>query len=213
MCRHVAKGKDVVRAIDGKRLFCICISITLFMDLIFKDSLSFLNASFRSLLRSYILSLVNDTPSPFLISLLEPLRVKFIYLSYLGNASGMSLLHEAARHKDLRLIELAVRTGADVFVRNQKGKMAYEGSRKDDPVRAFLRQCSFSTSHHENFVVINDYNCSRQPRQDTDPESGAVDETTGAEGLSEQIYEGYNTRWFVLKSVLSCMYLSLLFGF
>ena len=111
-----------------------------------KDSRSFLNASYRSLLRSYILSPVNDPPSPALISLLDSPRVKFVDLSYLDNDSGTSLLHEAARHKDLRLIELAVRAGADVFVRNRKGKMAYEGSGKDDRVRVFLRQCLFFSS-------------------------------------------------------------------
>ena len=151
-CRDVARGKDVVRAIDGTRtlFFCICnLHLLLFTDPdIIKDSRSFLNASYRSLLRSYILSPVNDPPSPALISLLESPRVKFVDLSYLDNDSGTSLLHEAARHKDLRLIELAVRAGADVFVRNRKGKMAYEGSGKDDRVRVFLRQCSFSTFNH-----------------------------------------------------------------
>ena len=62
-------------------------------------------------------------------------------LSYLDDDSGTSLLHEAARRKDLRLIELTVRAGADVFVRNRKGKMAHEGAGKDDRVKVFLRQC------------------------------------------------------------------------
>jgi ankyrin repeat protein len=62
-------------------------------------------------------------------------------LSYLDDDSGTSLLHEAARRKDLRLIELTVRAGADVFVRNRKGKMAHEGAGKDDHVKVFLRQC------------------------------------------------------------------------
>jgi ankyrin repeat protein len=139
-CRDVARGKDIVRAIDGTRLFGSTLH-HLIHRFDIKDSRSFLNATYRSLLRSYILSPVNDPPSPALISLLDSPRVKFIDLSYLDNDSGTSLLHEAARHKDLRLIELAVRAGADVFVRNRKGKMAYEGTGKDDRVRVFLRQC------------------------------------------------------------------------
>lgn len=67
--------------------------------------------------------------------------MRFVNISYLDDDSGTSLLHEAARRKDLRLIELAVRAGADVFVRNRKGKMAYDGTGKDDRVRVFLRQC------------------------------------------------------------------------
>lgn len=34
-----------------------------------------------------------------------------------------------------------MRAGADVFVRDRKGKMAYDGVGKDDRVRVFLRQC------------------------------------------------------------------------
>jgi hypothetical protein len=67
--------------------------------------------------------------------------VRFVNISYLDDASGRALLHEAARRKDLRLIELAVRAGADVFVRDRRGKMACDGVGKDDRVRVFLRQC------------------------------------------------------------------------
>jgi len=106
------------------------------------DSRSFLTASYRSLLRSYILSPAADPPSPGLLNLLASPRIKHVDLSYLDDDSGLSLLHEAARRKDLRLIELAVRAGADVFVRDRKGKMAYEGvGGKDERVRVFLRQC------------------------------------------------------------------------
>lgn len=128
-CRDVAKSKDVIRAID--------------------DSRSLLNATFRSQFHSYILSPLTNPPTaphrspPGLVALLESPRAKFIDLSHLDEDSGTSILHEAARRKDLRLIELAVRAGADVFVRNRKGKTAYEGAGKDDPVRVFLRQCKF----------------------------------------------------------------------
>jgi len=107
----------------------------------FVDSRSFLNASYRSLLRTYILSPPSAQPNTALINLLEFPRIRFVNLSYLDDDSGRSLLHEAARRKDLRLIELAVRAGADVFVRDRKGKMAYDGLGKDDRVRVFLRQC------------------------------------------------------------------------
>lgn len=89
------------------------------------------------------MSPLSAPPSSALLRLLESPRVRFVNLSYLDDDSGVSLLHEAARRKDLRLIELAVRSGADVFVRNRRGKMAYEGTGKDDRVRVFLRQCMF----------------------------------------------------------------------
>jgi len=43
-----------------------------------------------------------------LLQLLDSPRISFVDLSYLDNDT---LLHEAARRKDLRLIELAVRAG------------------------------------------------------------------------------------------------------
>ena len=142
-CRELARGKEVSRTIDGT---CSCHKPYLSSIFFDKwqsnlDSRSFLNASYRSLLRSYILSPLSSPPSPALIQLLESPRVTFLDLSYLDDDSGTSLLHEAARRKDLRLIELTVRAGADVFVRNRKGKMAHEGAGKDDRVKVFLRQC------------------------------------------------------------------------
>ena len=43
------------------------------------------------------------------------------------------------------MIELGVRAGADVFVRDRRGKMAGEGGGggRDERVRVFLRQCRF----------------------------------------------------------------------
>jgi oxysterol-binding protein 1 len=118
-----------------------------------KDSRSLLNASYRSLLRSFILSLPSSQPNPTLLAILESPRVRFVNLSYLDDASGTSLLHEAAKRKDLRLIELAVRAGADVFVRDRKGRMAYDGTGKDDKVRAFLRQCKSFISRGFPYLI------------------------------------------------------------
>ena len=81
-------------------------------------------------------------PSPHsLTALLESPRICFVDINYIDDDSGTTLLHEAARRKDLKLIELAVRAGADVFLRDRKGKLPYEGSGKDDRARVFLRQC------------------------------------------------------------------------
>ena len=133
--KDVARGKDVLRAIQGSYRW----STHLMKIDHLTDSHTFLNASYRSLLRSYILSAYTAQPAPALLHLLESPRIRFVNLSYLDDDSGTSLLHEAARRKDLRLIELAVRAGADVFVRDRRGKMAYEG--KEEKVKVFLRQC------------------------------------------------------------------------
>ncbi|KAJ6546618.1 Oxysterol-binding protein-domain-containing protein [Mycena sp. CBHHK59/15] len=120
--RDVARGKDVVRVID--------------------DSRALLNASYRSVLRSYILSplpMPSAPPQspPELLALLSSPRVAHIDLAYLDDASGSALLHEAARRRDLRLIELAVRAGADVFARDKRGKLpgGVGRTRSDEPRR------------------------------------------------------------------------------
>ena len=101
------------------------------------DSRSFLNASYRSLLRSCILSPLSEPPSPSLLQLLDSPRISFVDLSYLDNDIGTSLLHEAGPRKELRLVELAVRAGTNMFIRNRKGKMAHETAGKDNRVRVF----------------------------------------------------------------------------
>ncbi|KAK7049917.1 hypothetical protein VNI00_005347 [Paramarasmius palmivorus] len=163
-CKEVAKGKDVVRAIENSR--------------------EFLNASYRSLLHSYILSPPNSQPSPALLNLLESPRVRHINLSYLDDDSGNSLLHEAAKRKDLRLIELAVRAGADVFVRDRRGKVAYEGTGKDDRVRVFLRQFA----NHDTTLIQTQAPASEPP------------ELKGYLNKYTNVAKGYNTRWFVLRN-------------
>ena len=82
-----------------------------------------------------------EQPPPDLVKLLSSPRIRHVNLSYLDETSGRTLLHEAVRRKDLRLVELAVRAGADVFARDRNGKAVYDSAGKDDRVKAFLRQC------------------------------------------------------------------------
>ena len=110
------------------------------------DSRSLLTASYRSLLRTYILSPRTDPPSSVLIALLSSPRARLVDLSYIDDASGTTLLHEATRRKDLRLVELAVQAGADVFIRDRRGRSVQEVVvGKDDKMRVFLRQCELKT--------------------------------------------------------------------
>jgi ankyrin repeat protein len=158
-CKDVAKVKEVIQILQGAYSPSVLVP-TSPMRLL--DSRSFLNASYRSLLRSYILSPMDASPNAALVALLESPRARGVDLSYLDDASGTSLLHEAARRKNLRLIELAVRAGASVFVRDRRGKMAYEGAGKDDHVRVFLRQCTFFLVRSLTHGAHN--NDSRKPR-------------------------------------------------
>ena len=98
------------------------------------DSRAVLNARFQSVLRGYIQSPANAPAPQELLDLLALPRIKNVDISQLDAPTGTTLLHEAARRKDLRLVELAVRTGADVFVRDRRGKGVAEGAGKDDRV-------------------------------------------------------------------------------
>lgn len=207
-CKDVARSKEIVKAIDGMPRHD---TIGIYLICFFVDSRSFLTASYRSLLRSYILSPPSDSLAPALLDLLASPRIKHVDLSYLDDDSGLSLLHEAARRKDLRLIELAVRAGADVFVRDRKGKMAYEGvGGKDERVKVFLRQCgsyafyshgSVPFSDRRKLVANQDKTLLPTPSSQNEPSpvlKGYLNKYTN-------MAKGYGTRWFVLKDgVLSC---------
>ncbi|KAG6853426.1 hypothetical protein C0991_004539, partial [Blastosporella zonata] len=167
--KDVASGKDIVKAIQ--------------------DSHTFLNASYQSLLHSYLLSPISSPPSPALIALLSTPRTRFIDLSYIDSTAGCTLLHEAARRRDLRLIELAVRAGADVFVRDRSGRLPGEGNKgkgEDERVKVFLKQFA---NHDSTLLGETDKG------KDTEPPAlkGYLNKYTN-------VAKGYNTRWFVLKN-------------
>ncbi|KAJ7674024.1 Oxysterol-binding protein-domain-containing protein [Mycena polygramma] len=217
--RECARGKEVGRVFD--------------------DSRTFLNASYRSLLRSYILSPFPDPsapasastpttpapssprvggqgnglhggaggqagqPPPALLAMLASPRAKHLDLAYLDDASGRALLHEAARRRDLRLLELAVRAGADVFVRDRRGKLPGQGSasgsggaalgkggkglgRGEGEVKAFLRQLT-----NQDAALLH-------PAPPPSA-SAAAPVLRGYLNKYTNVAKGWNTRWFVLK--------------
>lgn len=168
-CIDVARGKDILSIIN--------------------DSRSLLTASYRSLLRTYILSPPSDPPSKNLITLLRSPRARLIDLSYLDDASGTTLLHEATRRKDFRLVESAVRAGADVFIRDRKGRPVQEVVGKDDKMRVFLRQFANSDT-----TLLND-----GPISGPSTLKGYLNKYTN-------VARGYSTRWFVLKDGVMSYY-------
>ncbi len=105
------------------------------------------------------------------------------------------------------MVELAVRAGADVFVRDRRGRMAGDGQGKDDRVKAFLRQCTCASavlhkpSTHIQVVTNQDTSLLGQQATTEPPEMrGYLNKYTN-------VAKGYSTRWFVLKDgVLSCEY-------
>ncbi|VDB97082.1 unnamed protein product [Peniophora sp. CBMAI 1063] len=160
--KDVAHGRDVQRAIQ--------------------DSRSFLTASFRSQLRSYIMSLPATQPPAQLVALLSSPRARLLNLSYLDDDTGTTLLHEASKRKDASLVELAMRGGADIFVRDRRGRTVQDVVGKDDKMRAFLRQFA-----RRDTTLIEDGRPSGPP------------ELKGYLNKYTNVARGWGTRWFVLK--------------
>ncbi|CAL1697213.1 unnamed protein product [Somion occarium] len=117
-----------------------------------------------------------------LIKLLSSPRARLVDLSYLDDTSGTTLLHQAAKRKDLGAIELAIRAGADVFVRDRRGRTVIESVGKDDRVKVFLKQFA-----NQDSTLI-------------EPPSTEPPEHRGYLNKYTNVAKGYNTRWFVLKN-------------
>lgn len=127
-------------------------------------------------------------PSSALIKLLDSPRARLLDLSYLDSRSGRTVLHEAALRKDLRLIEASVRAGADVFVRDRRGKAVGEGGGggKDDRVRVFLRQCAYSRLAGRRCrltLLVH----SHEPGPDA--HRGVQQRAAGAQGVPAQVHQ------------------------
>ncbi|KIO31152.1 hypothetical protein M407DRAFT_220923 [Tulasnella calospora MUT 4182] len=159
---------------------------------VLQESHDALRNQFLTLLSIYVSSVRTSPPPEALIQLLESPRVRSIDLSALDTNTGTTLLHEAARRSDLRLIELAVRGGADVFVRDRRGKQVTEGEKgsgKDyERVKVFLRQFT------NRDTTLIDSSATGPPHL-----KGHLNKYTN-------VAKGYNDRWFVLKDDMLSYY-------
>ncbi|MCO5576850.1 hypothetical protein L7F22_030670 [Adiantum nelumboides] len=116
-------------------------------------------------------------------------RIGVVDLNTKSRVSGSTLLHDAVRRKDTQLIELAVRKGADVFVRNKRGKRVLETT-KDEKIKALLQQLS----NADAAMAAN----ANQP--------GLPPTFRGYLGKWTNYARGYKTRWFVLENGILSYY-------
>lgn len=109
------------------------------------DSRAALQIRYLSLLASYVGSALSSADEAAnIVKFLEQPRAENLNLNALDERTGTPLLHEAARRRDLRLVELVVKRGGDVFVRDRRGRRALEGEKSaDERIKAYLRQCKF----------------------------------------------------------------------
>ena len=112
--------------------------------------------------------------------------------------SGGTLMHQAARNKDLKLIQVLLMHGADPFRRDRKGKLPQDVT-KDDRTRAILKKSPAAAAAQRGIqerAVLG----SGGP-QPTDGTPGGKDarEMKGYLKKWTNYTSGYKLRWFVLE--------------
>ncbi|WWC91583.1 uncharacterized protein L201_006529 [Kwoniella dendrophila CBS 6074] len=149
-----------------------------------EDSRGQLQLKYLAKLAGYISSpLSSIDESLHIIDFLEGPRTGILNLSALDERSGTSLLHEAARRRDLRLVELAVKRGADVFVRDKRGRRVLDGEKNaDERIKVFLRQ-------------FNNQDSLIEAKSD-----GRPPDLRGFLSKWVNYRSGWRTRWFVLEN-------------
>ncbi|SNX84698.1 related to SWH1 - Member of an oxysterol-binding protein family [Melanopsichium pennsylvanicum] len=105
------------------------------------------------------------------------------------SSNGSTLLHEAVKREDTRMIETAVRKGADVYARDRRGKRVNDVT-KDEKIKALLRQL-----HNADAAKATQASQSGQPPS-----------FKGYLGKWTNLAQGYKTRWFVLEDGILSYY-------
>lgn len=112
-------------------------------------------------------------------------------------ASGGTLLHEAARNKDLQLAQLLLLHGADPFRRDRKGKLPQDVT-KDDRTKSILKKSPAAAAAQRG--VQEKAILGSAPGPTPDGEQGKDSrEMKGYLKKWTNYTSGYKLRWFVLE--------------
>ncbi|KAI9701035.1 MAG: hypothetical protein M1836_001704 [Candelina mexicana] len=117
--------------------------------------------------------------------------------------SGGTLLHEAARKRDVRLIQMLLLNGADPFRRDRKGKLPQDVT-KDEKTRNILKKSPAAAAAQRG---IQERAVLGNASSHTYAQSGGDSALGGKEGREMKGYlkkwtnytSGYKLRWFVLE--------------
>ncbi|KAK5122630.1 hypothetical protein LTR85_003893 [Meristemomyces frigidus] len=115
---------------------------------------------------------------------------------------GGTLLHEAARKKDVKLAQLLLLNGADPFRRDRKGKLPQDVT-KDDRTRAILKRSpaaqAAQRSIQEKTVLGEGAQLGGGPNGESGPGGKESREMKGYLKKWTNYTSGYKLRWFVLE--------------
>jgi len=121
-----------------------------------------------------------------------------------GGFPGSTLLHEAARRKDTRLIQILLLHGADPFRRDRKGKLPQDVT-KDEKTKAVLKKSPAAMAAQQSIqekAVLGPAPVSKasmratrtgRPSKEGREMKGYLKKWTNYTG-------GYKLRWFVLEN-------------
>lgn len=116
--------------------------------------------------------------------------------------TGGTLLHEAARKKDIQLAQVLLMHGADPFRRDRKGKLPQDVT-KDDRTRSILKKSPAAAiaqrGIQEKAILGSSPGHTRSPKSGISEGSKDAREMKGYLKKWTNYTSGYKLRWFVLE--------------
>ena len=112
--------------------------------------------------------------------------------------SGGTLLHEAARNKDLKLIQLLLMHGADPFRRDRKGRLPQDIT-KDDRTRNILKRSPAAAVAQRGIQEKAVLGATASASGESVPGGKEAREMKGYLKKWTNYTSGYKLRWFVLE--------------
>lgn len=113
-------------------------------------------------------------------------------------SSGGTLLHEAARNKDIQLIQILLLHGADPFRRDRRGRLPQDVT-KDDRTRAILKKSPAAAAAQRGIQEKAVLGNLTSPTVDNSPVGKDGREMKGYLKKWTNYTTGYKLRWFVLE--------------
>jgi len=111
---------------------------------------------------------------------------------------GGTLLHEAARKKDIKLAQILLLSGADPFRRDKKGKLPQDVT-KDDRTKAILKKSPAAAAAQRSIQEKTILGDNMQAPSESGPTSKESREMKGYLRKWTNYTSGYKLRWFVLE--------------
>ena len=112
--------------------------------------------------------------------------------------SGGTLLHQASRNRDLRLIQLLLLHGADPFRRDRGGRLPQDVT-KDDKTKSILKKSPAATAAQRGIQEKAILGSSSSQGRDSVPGGKESREMKGYLKKWTNYTSGYKLRWFVLE--------------